>query len=305
LSRSAVASDYPVRPVHVIVFFAAGGGNDIIARLMGQWLSERLGQQFVIENRPGGGGNIGTEFVVRSAPDGYTLLLISSPNTTNGTLYEHLDYDFIRDIAPVASISREPNVMVVNPSVPAKTVPEFIAYAKANPGKINYATAGIGSSQHMSGEMFKMMAGVDMVHVPHRGSAPALQSLLGGEVQLMFASMPSSLEFIRAGKLRALAVTTAARSAELPDLPPIGDFLPGYEASVFYGIGAPKNTPPEVVERLNTEINAGLADSKLKARLTDLGGAILPGSPAEFGKLIASETEKWAKVIKFAHIKPE
>jgi len=305
LSRSAVASDYPVRPVHVIVFFAAGGGNDIIARLMGQWLSERLGQQFVIENRPGGGGNIGTEFVVRSAPDGYTLLLISSPNTTNGTLYEHLDYDFIRDIAPVASISREPNVMVVNPSVPAKTVPEFIAYAKANPGKINYATAGIGSSQHMSGEMFKMMAGVDMVHVPHRGSAPALQSLLGGEVQLMFASMPSSLEFIRAGKLRALAVTTAARSAELPDLPPIGDFLPGYEASVFYGIGAPKNTPPEVVERLNKEINAGLADPKLKARLTDLGGAILPGSPAEFGKLIASETEKWAKVIKFAHIKPE
>jgi tripartite-type tricarboxylate transporter receptor subunit TctC len=300
-----MALDYPLRPVHLIVFFAAGGGNDIIARLMGQWLSERLGQQFVIENRPGGGGNIGTEAVVRATPDGYTLLLVSSPNTTNGTLYEHLDYDFIRDIAPVAAISREPNVMVVNPSVPAKTVPEFIAYAKANPGKINYATAGIGSSQHMSGEMFKMMAGIDMVHVPHRGSAPALQSLLAGEVQVMFASMPSSLEFIRAGKLRALAVTTAARSAELPDLPPIGDFLPGYEASVFYGIGAPKDTPPEVVERLNKEINAGLTDPKLGARLTDLGGAILPGSPAEFGKLIASETEKWAKVIKFAHIKAE
>ena len=305
LSRTALAIDYPVRPVHLIVFFAAGGGNDIIARLMGQWLSERLGQQFVIENRPGGGGNIGTEAVVRAAPDGYTLLLISSPNTTNGTLYEHLNYDFIRDIAPVAGISREPNVMVVNPSVPAKTIPEFIAYAKANPGKINYATAGIGSSQHMSGEMFKMMAGIEMVHVPHRGSAPALQSLLGGEVQVMFASMPSSLEFIRAGKLRALAVTTASRSAELPDLPPVGDFLPGYEASVFYGIGAPKDTPPEVVERLNKEINAGLTDLTLGARLTGLGGATLPGSPAEFAKLIASETEKWAKVIKFAHIKAE
>jgi tripartite-type tricarboxylate transporter receptor subunit TctC len=305
LSRTAIALDYPVRPVHLIVFFAAGGGNDIIARLMGQWLSERLGQQFVIENRPGGGGNIGTEAVVRAAPDGYTLLLVSSPNTTNATLYEHLNYDFIHDIAPVAGISREPNVMVVNPSVPAKTVPEFIAYAKANPGKITYATAGIGSSQHMSGEMFKMMAGIEMVHVPHRGSAPALQSLLAGEVQVMFASMPSSLEFIRAGKLRALAVTTATRSAELPDLPPIGDFLPGYEASVFYGIGAPKDTPPEIVERLNKEINAGMADPRLGARLTDLGGAMLPGSPADFGKLIASETEKWAKVIKFAHIKAE
>jgi tripartite-type tricarboxylate transporter receptor subunit TctC len=305
LSRTALALDYPVRPVHVIVFFAAGGGNDIIARLMGQWLSERLGQQFVVENRPGGGGNIGTEAVVRAAPDGYTLLLVSSPNTTNGTLYDHLNYDFIRDIAPVAGISREPNVMVVNPSVPAKTVPEFIAYAKANPGKINYASAGIGSSQHMSGEMFKMTAGIDMVHVPHRGSAPALQSVLGGEVQVMFASMPSSLEFIRADKLRALAVTTATRSAELPDLPIVGDFLPGYEASVFYGIGAPRDTPLEIVERLNKEINAGLTDPKLKARLTDLGGATLPGSPAEFGQLIASETEKWAKVIQFAHIKAE
>lgn len=305
LSRTALALDYPVRPVHLIVFFAAGGGNDIVARLTGQWLSERLGQAFVIENRPGGGGNIGTEAVVRAAPDGYTLLLISSPNTTNATLYDHLNYDFIRDIAPVSGISREPNVMVVNPSVPVKTVPEFITYAKVNPGKINYASAGIGSSQHMSGEMFKLMAGIDMVHVPHRGSAPALQSLLGGEVQVMFASMPSSLEFIRAGTLRALAVTTAARSDELPDLPPVGDFLPGYEASVFYGVGAPRDTPPEVVERLNKEINAGLTDPGLRARLIDLGGAPLPGSPAEFGKLIASETEKWAKVIKFAHIKAE
>ena len=305
LSRTALALDYPVRPVRVIVYFAAGGGNDIIARLMGQWLSERLGQQFAVENRPGGGGNIGTEAVVRAAPDGYTLLLISSPNTTNATLYDHLNYDFLRDIAPVASISREPNVMVVNPSVPAKTVPEFIAYAKANPGKINYASAGIGSSQHMSGEMFKMTAGIEMVHVPHRGTAPALQSLLGGEVQVMFASMPASLEFVRADKLRALAITAAARSKELPDVPTVGEFLPGYEASVFYGIGAPKDTPADIVERLNKEINAGLADSKLGARLTDLGGTPLPGSPAAFGKFLVDETDKWAKVIKFAHIKAE
>jgi tripartite-type tricarboxylate transporter receptor subunit TctC len=305
VSGIARADSYPARPVHLIVFFAAGGGNDIIARLMGQWLSERLGQSFVVENRPGGGGNIGTEAVVRAAPDGYTLLLVSSPNTTNATLYDNLNYNFIRDIAPVAGISREPNVMVVNPSVPAKTVPEFIAYAKANPGKINYASAGIGSSQHMSGEMFKMMAGIDMVHVPHRGTAPALQSLLGGEVQVMFASMPSSLQLIRAGKLRALAVTTATRSDQLPDVPPVGDFLPGYEASVFYGIGAPRDTPPEIIERLNKEINAGLTDPGLRTRLTDLGGAILPGSPAAFGQFIASETEKWAKVIKFAHIKAE
>src|ERR1700683_785875 len=251
--RIARADTYPSRPVHLIVFYAAGGGNDIIARLMGQWLSQRLGQSFVVENRPGGGGNLGTEYVVRAAPDGYTLLLSSTANTVNSSLYNNLDFNFARDITPVASISYEPNIMVVNPSVPAKTIPEFIAYAKANPGKINYASAGIGSSQHMSGEMFKMMAGIDMVHVPHRGSAPALQSLLGGEVQVMFASMPSALEFIRAGKLRALAVTTAARSAALPDLPPVGDFLPGFEASVFYGIGAPKDTPPEVVERLNKE----------------------------------------------------
>jgi tripartite-type tricarboxylate transporter receptor subunit TctC len=305
LSRTTWAQAYPARPVHLIVFFAAGGGNDIIGRLMAQWLSDRLGQQFVVENRPGAGGNIGTQDVVQAAPDGYTLLLSSSPNAINATLYDNLNFNFIRDIAPVASISREPNVMVVNPSLPVKTVPEFIAYAKANQGKINYASAGIGSSQHMSGELFKMMAGIDMVHVPHRGSAPALTSLLGGQVQVMFASMPSSLEFIRADKLRALAVTTATRADQLPDLPTVSDFLPGFEASVYYGIGAPRNTPPEIVERLNKEINAGLADSKLKARLTELGGMSLPGSPVEFGKLIASETEKWAKVIKSANIKAE
>jgi tripartite-type tricarboxylate transporter receptor subunit TctC len=305
VSRAAWAETYPSRPVRVIVYFAAGGGNDITARLIGQWLSERLGQGFVVENRPGGGGNLGTEAVVRAAPDGYTLLLVSSPNTTNATLYDNLNFNFIRDIAPVAGISRDPNVMVVNPSVPAKTVPEFIAYAKANPGVINYATAGIGSSQHMTAEMFKMMAGITMVHVPHRGTAPALESLLGGQVQIMFASMPSSLGYIRGGQLRALAVSTATRSHVLPDLPTIGEFLPGFEASVFYGIGAPKDTPPEIVETLNKEINAGLADPGLKARLTDLGGAELPGSPADFGKLIVDETEKWAKVIKFANIKAE
>jgi tripartite-type tricarboxylate transporter receptor subunit TctC len=305
VSRIARADVYPSRPVHLIVFFAAGGGNDIIARLMGQWLSERLGQQFVIENRPGGGGNVGTEAVVRAAPDGYTLLLVSTPNATNATLYDKLNFDFIRDITPIAGISHEPNVMVIHPSVPANTVPEFIAYAKANPGTINYASAGIGTSQNMAGELFKMMAGINMVHVPHRGSAPALTSVLGGQVQVMFASMPSSIGYVRAGQLRALAVTTATRSDTLPNLPTVGEFLPDFEASPFYGMGAPKNTPPAIVERLNNEINAGLTDPNLKARLTDLGCTGLPGSPAEFGKLIASETEKWAKVIKFAGIKPE
>jgi tripartite-type tricarboxylate transporter receptor subunit TctC len=305
MSRAAWAETYPSRPVRVIVYFAAGGGNDITARLIGQWLSERLGQSFVVENRPGGGGNLGTEAVVRAAPDGYTLLLVSSPNTTNATLYDNLNFNFIRDIAPVASISRDPNVMVINPSVPAKTVPEFIAYAKANPGAINYATAGIGSSQHMTAEMFKMMAGISMVHVPHRGTAPALESLLGGQVQVMFASMPSSLGYIRGGQLRALAVSTATRSQVLPDLPTIGEFLPGFEASVFYGIGAPKDTPPGIIETLNKAINAGLSDPGLKTRLTELGGTELPGSPADFGKLVADETEKWAKVIKFANIKAE
>jgi tripartite-type tricarboxylate transporter receptor subunit TctC len=303
--RVASAQAYPARPVHLIVYFAPGGGNDITARLIGQWLSERLGQQFIIENRPGGGGNIGTESVVRAAPDGYTLLLVSAPNATNATLYDKLDYNFIRDIAPVASVSHEPNVMLVHPSTPAKTVPEFIAYAKSNPNKINYASAGIGTTQHMAGELFNMMAGIHMVHVPHRGTAPALTNLLGGQVQVMFASMPPSIGYIRAGQLRALAVTTKTRSDELPDVPTVDAFLPGFEASPFYGVGAPKKTPPEIVEKLNKEINAGLADPKLKARIATLGGTPLPGSPAEFGTLIKNETDKWAKVIKFANIKAE
>jgi tripartite-type tricarboxylate transporter receptor subunit TctC len=303
--RIATADTYPSRPVHLIVFYAAGGGNDIIARLLGQFLSQRLGQSFIIENRPGGGGNLGTEYVVRAAPDGYTLLLSSTANTVNASLYNHLDFNFVRDIAPVASISYEPNIMVVNPSVPTKTVPEFIAYAKANPGKINYASAGIGSSQHMSGELFKMMAGVDMTHVPFRGTAPALQSLLGGQVQVMFASMPATLEHVRAGRLVALAVTIPKRSDALPDVPSMSEFLPGFDAEVYYGIGAPKDTPAEIVERLNKEINAGLADPQFKARLVDLGSMVLPGSPADFGKFIANETEKWAKVVKFANIKAE
>jgi len=305
VSRIAKADTYPSRPVHLIVFYAAGGGNDIIARLMGQWLSERLGQSFVVENRPGGGGNLGTEYVVRAAADGYTLLLSSSANVVNTSLYDKLDFDFVRDIAPVASISYEPNIMVVNPSVPAKTVPEFIAYAKANPGTINFASAGIGSSQHMSGEMFKMMAGIDMTHVPFRGTAPALTSLLGGQVQVMFASMPAALPYIRADKLRALGVTIAKRSDVLPDVPSVSEFLPGFDAAVYYGIGAPINTPPEIVDRLNKEINAGLADPQFKARLVELGSMVLPGSPADFGKFIVNETDKWAKVVKFAHIKAE
>jgi tripartite-type tricarboxylate transporter receptor subunit TctC len=303
--RIARADTYPSRPVHLIVFYAAGGGNDIIARLMGQWLSQRLGQSFVIENRPGGGGNLGTEYVVRAPADGYTLLLSSTANTVNASLYDKLDFDFVRDIAPVASISYEPNIMVVNPSVPAKTIPEFIAYAKANPGKINYGSAGIGSSQHMSGELFKMMAGIDMTHVPFRGTAPALTSLLGAQVQVMFASMPATLEYVRASKLRALGVTIATRSDALPDVPSVSEFLPGFDAEVYYGIGAPRDTPAEIVERLNREINAGLADPQFKARLIELGSAVLPGSPVDFEKFIANETEKWAKVVKFANIKAE
>jgi tripartite-type tricarboxylate transporter receptor subunit TctC len=305
LSRIARADTYPSRPVHLIVFYAAGGGNDILARLMGQWLSQRLGESFVVENRPGAGGNLGTEYVVRAAPDGYTLLLTSTANTVNASLYDKLEFNFIRDIAPIASISYEPNILVVNPSIPAATVPAFIAYAKANPGKLNFGSAGVGSSQQMSGEMFKMMAGVDMTHVPFRGTAPALTSLLGGQVQVMFASMPATLEYVRAGKLRALGVTTAKRSDALPDVPTIGDFLPGYDASVFYGIAAPKNTPAEIVETLNKEINAGLADPALRARLVELGSTVLPGSSADFARYIAHETDKWAKVVKFANIKPE
>ena len=305
ISRAANAQTYPAHPVRIVVGFAAGGAPDIAARLLAQWLSERLGQQFIIENRPGAGGNIATEAVLDAPADGYTLLLVAAANTINATLYDNLNYTFIRDIAPVAGILRTFYVMEVNPSVPAKTVPEFIAYAKANPGKVNMASAGSGTPQHVAGELFNMMAGVNMLHVPYRGAAPALTDLLGGQVQVMFDNLTSSIEHIRTGKLRALAVTTAVRSEALLDVPTVGDFLPGFEASGLYGLGAPKATPAAIIERLNQEINAGLADPKIKARLADLGGTMLPGSPADFGKLIAEETEKWAKVVKFAGIKPE
>jgi len=305
VSRIARAQAYPARPVRIIVGFAPAGGTDIMARLIAQWLSERLGQQFVIENRPGAGTNIGTEAAVRAPADGYTLLVATSVNAINATLYNKLNFNFIRDIAPVAGISRESHVMVVNPLVPTKTVPEFIAYAKANSGKISMASAGIGSGSHITGELFKMMTGVNLVHVPYRGLAPALSDLLGGQVQVTFASMPSSIEYIRAGKLRALAVTTATRSEVLPDVPTVGEFVPGYEASGWYGVGAPKGTPAEVIDKLNQEINAALADPNMKARLADLGGTALAGSPADFGKLIADKTEKWAKVIKSLGIKAE
>jgi tripartite-type tricarboxylate transporter receptor subunit TctC len=303
VSRFAWAQAYPTRPVHLVVGFAAGGGQDVLARLLGQWLSERLGQSFVVENRPGAGGNIGAEAVVRAAPDGYTLLVIGPPNAINATLYDKLNFDFIRDIAPVAGISRMPNVMEVNPSFPAKTVPEFIAYAKANPGKINMATGGNGTSNHVSGELFKMMTGINMVHVPYRGGGPALSDLIGGQVQVMFDNLNSSIEHIRAGRLRPLAVTTMTRSEALPDVPTVNDFVPGYEASVMSGIGAPRNTPLEIIDRLNKEISAALADPKLKARLADLGAAPMPLTPADFGRLIAEETEKWAKVVKFSGAK--
>jgi tripartite-type tricarboxylate transporter receptor subunit TctC len=302
--RFAWGQSYPWRPVRIVVTFPAGSTSDILARPMAQWLQERLGQPFVVDNRPGAGGTIGTEAVVRASPDGYTLLLISGAHTINATLYDKLSFNFIRDIAPVAGISRETGVMVVNPSVPAETVPDFIAYAKANPGKINMASAGIGASTHVAGELFKMMTGVNMVHVPYRGSPPALTDLLGGQVQVYFGPIAGSIEYVRAGTLRALAVTTAKRSEALPDLPTVGEFVPGYEASAVWGVGAPRNTPAEIVDKLNKEINAGLADPKIKARL-ELGGTVLPGSPAGFGKLIAEETEKWAKVVKFANIKPE
>ncbi len=304
VSHFAWAQTYPTRPVRLVVGFPPGGGTDITARLIGQWLSERLGQQLVIENRPGAGSNIATEGVVRAAADGYTLLLVSAAHAINATLYDRLNYNFLRDIAPVAGVIRVPNLMEVNPSLPPKSVPEFIAYAKANPGKVNYASGGNGTAQHLAGELFKIMTGVDMVHVPYRGDAPALTDLIGGQVQVMFGNMPSSIEHIRAGKLRPLAVTTAARSEALPDLPPVGDFVPGYEASTWQGLGAPGNTPAEIVDKLNKEINAALSDPKIKARLADLGGTVLSGSPADFGRLIADETEKWGKVIRAANIKP-
>jgi tripartite-type tricarboxylate transporter receptor subunit TctC len=305
VSRVARAQAYPERPVRIIVPAAPAGPTDILARLMGQWLSERLGQQFIIENRTGAGGNVGTEAGVRASPDGYTLLMVSSLNTINATLYEKLSFNFIRDIAPVASVIRYPSVMVVNPSVPAKSVPEFIAYAKANPGKINMASGGTGTPPHLAGELFKMMAGVDLIHVPYRGNGPAFNDLIGGQVQVMFASPVGLLEYIQAGKLRALAVTTATRSEALADLPTVGDFVPGYEASFWFGVGAPKATQAQIVEKLNTEINTALADPKMKARLAEWGATALPGSPADFGKLIADETEKWGNVIRALNIKAE
>jgi tripartite-type tricarboxylate transporter receptor subunit TctC len=306
VTQTGWAQAYPTRPVRIIVGQAAGSGTDTVARLIGQFLSERLGQQFVIENRPGAAGNIATEAVVRSPPDGYTLLLVNTGSAVNTTLYDKLNFDFIRDIAPITGIATFTFVMEVNPSVPTNTLPEFIAYAKANSGKINMASAGIGSAHHLFGELFKMMTGVEMVHVPYRGSTPALTDLLGSQVQVMFDATTSSLPHIRAGKLRPLAVTTATRSELLPDIPTIGDFVPGYEAHGWLGFGAPKNTPAAVVDRLNNEINSAISDSAIKARLVDLGGLVLPpSSPADFGKLIADETEKWAKVIRAANIKPE
>jgi tripartite-type tricarboxylate transporter receptor subunit TctC len=303
VSRIASAQTYPARPVRLIVGGPAGLSPDITARLTGQWLSERLGQQFVIENRPGVGTNIATEAVVRAPPDGYTLLLVTAASAANAMLYDKLNFNFIRDIAPVAGIMRVPGVMVVNPSVPAKTVPEFIAYAKANPGKINMATTGSGSAGHLFGELFKMLAGVDMLDVPYRGNY--MPDLLGGQVQVVFNPLPSSLDLIKAGKLRALAVTTATRQEALPGIPTVAEFVPGYEASVWQGIGSPRNTPIEIIDRLNKEINAGLADPKLRGRLADLGGTVMSGSPTDFGKLVAEETERWGKVIRDANIKPE
>jgi tripartite-type tricarboxylate transporter receptor subunit TctC len=306
VSRIASAQTYPTRPVRIIVGQAAGSGSDTVARLIGQFLSERLGQPFVVENRPGAGGNIATEAVVRSPPDGYTLLLLNSSNTINTTLYDRLNFDFIRDIAPISEIARFSFVMEVNPSVPTRTVPEFIAYAKAKPGTINMASAGSGSTHHVAGELFKMMAGVDIVHVPYRGSPPALTDLLAGQVQVMFDATPSSLPHIRAGKLRPLAVTTATRLEVLPDVPTVGDFVAGYEASSWLGFGAPKNIPSAIVDRLNKEINLAISDSAIKARIVDLGGLVLPpSSAAEFGKFLANDMEKWARVIRTANIKPE
>ena len=304
-SRIARAQTYPTRPVRIIVGFAAGGAFDLVARLMGQWLSDRLAQPFIVENRPGAGTNIATEAVVRAPADGYTLLLGGAVNTVNATLYENLKFDFMRDIAPVAGIIRFPNLMEVNPSFPAKTVPEFISYAKANPGKVTFASTGIGTTQHLSGELFKMMTDINMVHVAYRGAPPALTDLISGQVQVMFGPLPASIELIRAGKLRPLAVTTTTRSEALPNIPTVGEFVPGYEASGWNGVGAPKKTPVEIVDKLNKEINAGLADPNIKARLADLGGTPLAGSPADFGKLVADETEKWAKVVKFSGARAE
>ena len=303
--RIAQAQTYPSRPVRIIIGFAPGGVVEIVARLIGQWLSERLGQPFIIESRPGAASNIATEAVVRAPPDGYTLLLVTAANVINTTSYEKLNFNFLRDIAPIASIIRYPFVMVVNPSVPAKTVPEFIAYAKANPGKLTMASGGIGATTHLAGELFKVMTGVDMVHVPYRGLAASFTDLLGGQVQVTFASVTSSIAYIEAGKLRALAVTGATRSDALPDIPTVAEFVPGYEANIWFGVGAPKNTPSQIIDKLNEVINAGLPDPKIKARLAELGGTAFVGSPADFGKLIADDTEKWGKVIRALNIKAD
>jgi tripartite-type tricarboxylate transporter receptor subunit TctC len=305
VSRFACAQGYPSRPVRLIIGIVPGSGPDIVGRLLGQWLSDRLGRPFVIENRPGAGTNIAAEVVVRSPPDGYTLLLATAANTINATLYEKLNFNFISDIAPVASISRETFALEVNPSFPSKTIPEFIAHAKANPGKLSIASPGSGTGPHMAGELFKMMAGVDLVHVPYRGSAPALTDLIGGQVDVTFGPLSSSIQYVRAGKLRALAVSSASRSDALPDIPTVGDFVPGYEATGWFGIGVPRGTPAEIIDKLNAQINAALADPKIKARLADLGGNVLPGSPADFGKRIAEDTEKWGKVVKFVGIKAD
>jgi len=305
ISSLAWTNHYPSQPVRILVGFAAGGPNDILARLIGHWLTERLGCPFVIENRLGAGSNIATEAVVRAPPDGYTLLLVGSPNAINASLYDKLNFNFIRDIAPVASFMRGALVLVVHPSVPAKTLPEFIVYAKANPGKLSYGSGGVGGITHITPELFKMMAHIEMVHVPYRGVAPALADLLGGRVQLLFANLAQSIPYIGAGKLRALAITTATRSEALSEIPTVGEFVPGYEASSLFGFGAPKNTPAEIIETLNKEINAGLANPEIKARLADLDGTVLVGSPADFGKLLAEETDKWGKVIRAANIKAE
>jgi tripartite-type tricarboxylate transporter receptor subunit TctC len=305
VSRIARAEAYPSRPVRLIAAFPAGGTSDIVSRLIGQWLSERLGQPFVVENRPGAGGNIGTEAVVRAPPDGYALLMITTSATVSASLYEKLNYDFIRDIKPVATVGRVPIVLEVNPSFPAKTIPELIAYAKANPGKVNMASGGNGGSGHMSGELFMMMTGVKMLHVPYRGAAPALTDLLGGQVNVMFDQMSSSIGYIRAGKLRALGVTTATPVEMFPDIPAVGEVVPGYESSSWYGVGVPKKTPPEIIEKLNKEINAALADPKLKARFADLGAETMSTTATEFEKFVVDETEKWGKVVRAAGIKPE
>jgi tripartite-type tricarboxylate transporter receptor subunit TctC len=305
VSRMARAQAYPSRPVRLIVPFGSAGASDIVARLMGQWLSERLGQQFVIENRPGAGGNLGTEAVVRAPPDGYTLVMVGQPNAINATLYDKLSFSFISDVAPVAGVIRFPNVMNVTPSVPAKTVPEFITYAKANPGKINMASPGIGSSPHMIGELFKMMAGVDIIHVPYRSVAAAMTDLISGQVHMMFATTAASVEYVKAGKLRALAVTSAMRAESLPDTPTVDESLRGFEGSSWYGVGAPSNTPLEIISMLNKEINLAFVDPKMRMRFADLGGTVIPGSPHDFGKLIADETQKWGKVVKLVGIKPQ